>query len=113
MSIQIIRGRPSFLTAAQKNDAATLIARSGLLNSRSALSRINRAFLVLIGYKNGTPTATLTVKTPEPEYVANVFRRAQVKQNGESLELGYLYAEPGSGAVFNGPKLYRNAMEVV
>lgn len=113
MDIQITRGRPAFLTDTQRNDAAALLTRSGLVSDHSAISRINRAFLVLIGYLDSRPVATLSVKLPDREYVDALFERAGVKHNGESLEFGSLYAAPGSGAAFNGPKLYRAALEVV
>lgn len=111
--ITIVRGRPSFLTAQAREDAANLLTQSGLIREHTAMSRINRAFLVLIGYNNGRPVATLSVKKPDREYVTNLFQRAGVVHNGESLEFGYLYAPPGSGTMFNGPRLYRNALEVV
>lgn len=109
---RIVRNRFDMLSAEQQNDAVHLLERSGL-TTRSATSRLKRAFLVLVGYKDNRPTATLTVKTPDASYVRDMFARAQVKHNGHGLELGYLYAEPGSGTVYNGPRLYREAMEVV
>lgn len=112
-SITIIRGRPTFISKKALNDAAALLTASGLVQSHSALSRLSRAFLVLVGYNNKRSVATLSVKQPTRDYVTRLFERAGVVPNGEALEFGYLYAPPGSGAMFNGPRLYREAMEVV
>lgn len=112
-NVRVKRARPEFLDASTKADAIRLVTDSGLLHRRDAESRINRAFLVMVGYKNNRATATLTVKQPDAAYVTKLFRRANVIHTGESLEFGYLYAPAGSGTLFNGPRLYREAIEVI